>query len=291
MPVARPHTRIPATATDRDEEKARNGTSATSAGSTSRVRPPIRSKTNPVASAETASTPIAAAYTTGTHATSSRPSATRWKDSTPNVSSPNVASAHDRVSRWKARGSGPSGTTSTCGRGPGAVSATRSRSSSTIATTPGRASTANPGQVTPVSASIARDHERAGERADLVEGLVHGEPPAAADGPRRVGEEHRLRRRPHRLARDRSRITSVEASTRPAPPTNGAKAISGTQTTVIAYPATVHDQYRPDRSASGPEKIRKPSAAASPAPVTRPTTSAEAPSEARNGPVTDRAPS
>ena len=40
----------------------------------------------------------------------------------------------------------------------------------------------------------------------------------------------------------RSRMTRVEASASPAAPTKGANAISGTHTTVMAYPTTVHDQ-------------------------------------------------
>ena len=61
MPVASPQTRMPATATVADEEKARNGTRATSGGSTRSVRPPTRSNTKPVANAETASMAMAVA--------------------------------------------------------------------------------------------------------------------------------------------------------------------------------------------------------------------------------------
>ena len=45
-----------------------------------------------------------------------------------------------------------------------------------------------------------RDQQRPGERADLVQRLVHREPPAEADGRGRVGQQRRLRRAAHRLA-------------------------------------------------------------------------------------------
>ena len=50
-------------------------------------------------------------------------------------------------------------------------------------------------------------------------------------------------------------------------------------------------QNRPVRSVSGPETTRSIRAAASPMPVTIPTTTAVAPSEASSGPVMERAPS
>src|SRR4030095_16313139 len=50
-------------------------------------------------------------------------------------------------------------------------------------------------------------------------------------------------------------------------------------------------QYRRLRSAHEPKTSRISSAVASPAPLMRPTRTAEAPSDASNGPVTDRAPS
>ena len=58
-----------------------------------------------------------------------------------------------------------------------------------------------------------------------------------------------------------------------------------------AYPAIVTAQYRPVRSVSGPKTTRNPSAAASPSPVTSPTTSAVAPKLASSGPYIERAPS
>lgn len=66
---------------------------------------------------------------------------------------------------------------------------------------------------------------------------------------------------------------------------------SGTASTVSAYPPIVHAHNRPVRSANGPKINRSTRAAASPTPVTSPTTTAEAPSDASRGPVTDRAPS
>src|SRR3954469_23579520 len=50
-------------------------------------------------------------------------------------------------------------------------------------------------------------------------------------------------------------------------------------------------QYPPDRSTRVPNGNRSTRASASPAPVTSPTSSAEAPSEASSGPVIERAPS
>jgi hypothetical protein len=159
-----------------------------------------------------------------------------------------------------------------------------------MATKPGIASTANPGHVTPVSATMPATTRGPAKAPTWSSALCTAKPrprptvrAASASSTDLDGERTALP--------ERSRTTSAEASTRPAPPTKGATARSGTQTTVIAYPVTVHDQYRPDRSARGPENSRNPRAAASPAPVTRPTTSAEAPREARKGPVTDRAPS
>ncbi|CFE65987.1 Uncharacterised protein [Mycobacterium tuberculosis] len=53
----------------------------------------------------------------------------------------------------------------------------------------------------------------------------------------------------------------------------------------------VQAQNRRLRSANGPDTSRKPKAAASPTPVTTPTTSPVAPNEASSGPVIERAPS
>ncbi len=53
----------------------------------------------------------------------------------------------------------------------------------------------------------------------------------------------------------------------------------------------VHAQNRWVRSVNGPDTTRNANAAASPMPVTSPTTSAVAPSEASSGPVMERAPS
>ena len=89
----------------------------------------------------------------------------------------------------------------------------------------------------------------------------------------------------------RSSRMSVDATATPAPPRSGVMASSGTQTAVIAYPTTVRRQYRRLLSAHGPLTSRRTSATASPAPVTRPTVSADAPSEPRNGPATARMPS
>jgi hypothetical protein len=86
-------------------------------------------------------------------------------------------------------------------------------------------------------------------------------------------------------------MISTAATARPAPPSAGVTASSGTQTAVRPYPRTVRVQYRRVRSASGPDTSRSSNATASPAPVTRPTATADAPSEASNGPYTDRAPS
>lgn len=84
----------------------------------------------------------------------------------------------------------------------------------------------------------------------------------------------------------RSVTTSAHATqSNPVYPSNG------TDSTLSAYPAMVHAQKRCVRSASGPENRRSASAAASPTPVTMPISAADAPSAARNGPVTERAPS
>jgi len=84
----------------------------------------------------------------------------------------------------------------------------------------------------------------------------------------------------------RSAITRAQAAHRtPVRPS------TGTVAAVRTYPAIVQAQKRRLRSASGPEASRSPSAAASPAPVTTPTTAAEAPRWASSGPVTERAPS
>lgn len=82
----------------------------------------------------------------------------------------------------------------------------------------------------------------------------------------------------------RSSRISNEASARPAPPMKGVTANRGTDTMVSAYPRMVSVQYRPVRSASGPETRRSTSAIASPRPVTAPTSRALAPSEASSGP-------
>jgi hypothetical protein len=89
----------------------------------------------------------------------------------------------------------------------------------------------------------------------------------------------------------RSSRISVAATATPATPSSGVMANSGTQTAVIAYPTTVSCQCRWLRSAQGPLTNRRTSATASPAPVTRPTVSADAPSEPSNGPATARMPS
>ncbi|SDL30778.1 hypothetical protein SAMN04487913_10835 [Arthrobacter sp. ok362] len=88
-----------------------------------------------------------------------------------------------------------------------------------------------------------------------------------------------------------SPMMSTAARASPAVPARGVNASSGTHTAVSAYPAIVNVQYLPVRSAQGPNTSRSPWDAASAAPVTRPTNSADAPSWASRGPPSGRAPS
>jgi hypothetical protein len=76
-----------------------------------------------------------------------------------------------------------------------------------------------------------------------------------------------------------------------AAPTLPVIASSGTHIPVTAYPTAVCGQGERDRSTSRPVARRNTSAAASPAPVTAPTTNALAPSDPRYGPMIERAPS
>ena len=219
--------------------------------------------------------------------------------------SPAVENAAARENRWKAVGrSRPTASAASWGFGKpvagsscssgsrSASSGTRrlSTASSARDSAPGTASSAKPGHSAPVSAAIPASSSGPENAPTWSSALCRAKP-----RPRPVGFAIRARRADFAGLRTalpvRSSRISPTATARPAPPRNGVTASSGTHTAVIAYPSTVSRQWRWLRSAQGPVIRRSTSAIPSPAPVTRPTVSADAPSVPRKGPAMARMPS